>query len=108
MIEAIKTMGMTPIRTAYQSPWQNDVAERWVASCRQDLVDHVVVLNEAHLRRLSRDYLDCYYEDRTHDGLDKETPAGRLVECKQSDRTKVLALPRVGGLHHRYSWQVAA
>ena len=45
------------IRTAYRSPWQNGVAERWVGSCRRELLDHVIVLNESHLRRLVRDYL---------------------------------------------------
>ena len=108
VIEAIRTMGMKPIRTAYQSPWQNGVAERWVASCRRDLLDHVIVLNEAHLRRLSRDYLSYYHADRTHDGLEKEPPDRRMVERKQTDQSRVVAVPRVGGLHHRYSWQEAA
>ena len=67
-----------------------------------------MVLNEAHLRRLSPAYLDYYREDRTHDGLDKETPAGRGVERRSNDQSTVLAVPRVGGLHHRYSWQQAA
>lgn len=108
VIAAIRTMGMKPIRTAYQSPWQNGVAERWVASCRRDLLDHVIVLNEAHLRRLGRDYLHYYPKDRTHNGLDKETPAGRPIEPKKTDQSVVVAVPRVGGLHHRYLWQEVA
>jgi hypothetical protein len=49
-----------------RSPWQNGVAERWVGSCRRELLDHVIVLNESHLRRLVRDYLEYYHEDRIH------------------------------------------
>jgi transposase InsO family protein len=54
-------------------PWQNGVAERWVGSCRREL-DHEIVLNESHLRRLVRDYLDYYHDDRIHDALKKEAP----------------------------------
>ena len=86
VIDAIKAMDMKAIRTAYQSPWQNGVAERWVASCRRDLLDHVIVLNEAHLRRLSRDYLCYYHADRTHDGLNKETLRGDWLSAGR--RTK--------------------
>jgi putative transposase len=60
--------------TAYPSPRQNGAAERWVGSCRRELLDHVIVLNESHLRRLVRDYLQYYHDDRLHDALKKETP----------------------------------
>src|SRR5439155_12440196 len=49
--------GTEPIRTTFRSPWQNGVAERWVGSCRRDLPDHVIVLNERHLKRLMREYV---------------------------------------------------
>ena len=101
-------MGSRPTRTSYRSPWQNGTAERWVGSCRRELLDHVIVLNEAHLRRLLRDYINSYHEDRTHDGLDKDTPDRRPVEQRCRHRSQVLALPRVGGLHHRYMWRQAA
>ena len=66
------------IRAAYQSPWQSGVAERWVGSCRRELLDHVIVFDEAHLRSLVREYLRYYHaEDRTHDGLGKDTPEKR-------------------------------
>ncbi len=66
--EMLKAMGSRPTRTSYRSPWQNGTAERWVESCRRELLDHVIVLNEAHLRRLLREYINSYHEDRTHDG----------------------------------------
>jgi transposase InsO family protein len=55
----------------------NGVAERWVGSCRRDLLDHVIILNERHLKRLMSSYLLYYHEDRTHLGLAKDTPASR-------------------------------
>ena len=49
---AIRNLGCEPIRTAYRSPWQNPFAERWVGTCRRELLDHVIVFGERHLRRL--------------------------------------------------------
>jgi transposase InsO family protein len=101
---AIKAMGTKPVLTAYRSPWQNGVAERWVGSARRELLDHVVVLNEQHLLRLLREYVAYHHEDRCHLSLEKDTPDGRAVEPKPSANAKVIALPRVSGLHHRYVW----
>ncbi|HXF13380.1 MAG TPA: integrase core domain-containing protein [Terriglobales bacterium] len=58
-------------------PWQNGVAERWVQTCRRDLLDHVIPLDERHLKRLLSDYIRYYHDDRMHLGLRKETPVGR-------------------------------
>jgi putative transposase len=71
-------MRINPVQTSYQSPWQNGVAERWVESCRRDLLDHIIAINEQHLRRLLTDYVRYYHEDRTHLGLAKETPSHRV------------------------------
>jgi len=60
------------VRTSIGSPWQNGVAERWVGSCRRELLDHTIVLNERHLKRLLSDYVSYYNEDRTHLGLEKQ------------------------------------
>jgi putative transposase len=91
-----------------QSPWQNGVAERWVGSIRREMLDHVIPLNERHLMRLSENYLRYYHEDRTHTGLNQETPGARAVESRPTAPAKVIALPRIGGLHHRYIWSAAA
>ncbi|HWT80888.1 MAG TPA: integrase core domain-containing protein, partial [Candidatus Methylomirabilis sp.] len=104
----LEYLGSELIRTAYRSPWQNGVAERWVGSCRRELLDHVIVLSESHLRRLLRDYLEYYHDDRIHDALKKETPTLRVVEPRPRGTAKVVGMPRVGGLHHRYHWQTAA
>ena len=103
VVSAVKAMGSQPIRTAFRSPWQNGIAERWVGSVRRDLLDHVIVLNRKHLRRLLNDYVRYYHEDRTHLGLGKDTPDRRVPACAPSNRHQVISLPRLGGLHHRYS-----
>jgi putative transposase len=103
----LECLGSELIRTAYRSPWQNGVAERWEGSCRRELLDHVIVLSESHLRRLVREYLDYYHADRIHDALQKETPTLRVVERRPRGTAKVVSAPRLGGLHHRYHWQAA-
>ena len=108
VVEFIRAMGTKPIRISYRSPWQNGTAERWIGSCRRELLEHVVVLGERHLVRLARSYIDYYHEDRCHLGLDKDSPNERPVTPRPSPTTKVVALPRVGGLHHRYGWREAA
>jgi putative transposase len=105
---ALKNMGIQPVRTSYRAPWQNPFAERWVLSCRRELLDHVVVLNEWHLHRLIDDYLAYYHNDRTHLGLDKDAPRGRAETPGPSPSSRVTARPRVGGLHHRYECSQAA
>jgi putative transposase len=96
---AIEAMHITPVRTSIGSPWQNGVAERWVGSCRRELLDHVIALNERHLKRLLSDYVSYYHEDRTHLGLEKQTPAGR---ARSLGNHRVTCQQRLGGLHHRY------
>jgi hypothetical protein len=61
----VKSLDIVPKRTSFRSPWQNGVGERWVGSCRRDLLDHVIVLNERHLKRLTREYVRYYHDDRT-------------------------------------------
>jgi len=104
---AIKRFEIDPKRTAFRSPWQNGTAERVVGSVRHELLDHVVVLNEDHIRRLLREYVDYYNDERVHTSL-QDAPVGRPVESRPSDHAKVVGSPRVGGLHHRYRWREAA
>ncbi len=68
VVSVVRDMGSQPTRTAFRSPWQNGVAERWVGSCRRDLLEHMIVLNERHLKRLMGEYVRYYHEDRTHLG----------------------------------------
>ena len=96
---AVRSLKISPVRTSFESPWQNGVAERWVESCRRDLLDHIIAVNERHLKRLLSEYVRYYLEDRTHLGLGKGTPNGR-VRCMASG--PILSHDRLGGLHHRY------
>ena len=68
----LKVTGLRPKRTSRQSPWQNGTAERWIGSCRREILDHVIALNEEHQRRLIRDYVRYHHEDRIHDSLGKD------------------------------------
>jgi putative transposase len=105
--EVLRSLRSELVRTSYQSPWQNGVAERWVGSCRRQMLDHMIVFNESHLRRMVREYTHYYDEDRIHDSLDKDTPDRRPIERRKAAPPRVVAMPRVGGLHHRYTWQAA-
>ena len=64
----------------------NGTAERWIRSCRQEILDHVIALNEEHLRRIVRDYIRYYEEDRIHDSLDKDTPKSPIGRVKAGHR----------------------
>ena len=84
---------------APRSPWQNGHIERLIGSIRRECLDHVVVLGEAHLRRVLRAYADYYNRARTHLALAKDAPLGRPVQTTGS----VMGIPFLGGLHHRYA-----
>jgi transposase InsO family protein len=107
VIELLESSGIHAVRTSVHSPWQNGVAERWVGSARRECFDHVIALDEAHVRRVAREFIAYYHTDRTHDGLGKDTPNGRAIDPKRSG-AELVSLPRVGGLHHRYYWKAAA
>ena len=62
----VTAMQIQPLRTSVHTPWQNGVAERWVGSCRRELLDHVIVFDEDHLQRLLSEFLDYYHQDRIH------------------------------------------
>src|SRR5208283_788501 len=94
--EAARWLGIREILTAPQSPWQNGIAERWVGSCRRDLLDHMIAVNERHLQRLLTAYVLYQHEDRTHLGLEKGTPDGRIRSVASGP---VISQQRPGGLH---------
>lgn len=102
VVNTLKSFGITPKRTSFRSPWQNGVAERFVGNCRRDMLDHVIVVNERHLKRLMSEYIRYYHEDRTHLGLEKQTPSWRVVSSASRKHCEVIAMLRLGGLHHRY------
>jgi len=96
----VYSLGIEKVLTASRSPWQNPYVERLIGSVRRECLNHVIVLNEPHLKRLLRAYFAYYHAARTHLALDKQPPQPRQVE--PPDRGKVVALPHIGGLHHEY------
>jgi hypothetical protein len=95
----VATMEVTEVVTAPSSPWQNTHVERVIGSIRRECLDHVVIFNERHLRRVLSSYVDYYQRTRTHLSLDKNCPDPRPIQPRRIGR--VVAIPQVGGLHHR-------
>ena len=108
VISFLTSTGLKPKRTSVQAPWQNGTAERWVGSCRREMLDHVIALDERHLRRLIADYLSYYHDDGIHDSLEKDTPNRRPVPPRPAANSTVISTARLGGLQHRYDWRAAA
>src|SRR5438105_466807 len=98
-------LGIREVLTAPRSPWQNPYVERLIGSIRRECLDHVIVLNEPGLRRVLKSYFEYYERCRTHLSLDKDAPIPRKVQPPELG--KVVELPQVGGLHHRYERRAA-
>jgi transposase InsO family protein len=96
----VEAMNITEVITAPRSPWQNAYVERVIGSIRRECLDHLVIFNERHLRRVMSSYVDYYQHTRTHLSLDKDCPDSRPIQHRSAGR--VVAIPKVGGLHHRY------
>jgi len=100
-----RAMGMKEVLTAPRCPWQNPFVERLVGSIRRECLDHVIVWNERSLRRTLQSYFAYYQRSRTHLSLGKDAPEPRAVE--PPEQGCVVAIPQVGGLHHRYQRRAA-
>ena len=98
-------MGILEVLTAPRAPWQNAYAERFIGSLRRECLDHIIILNESSLRRILKTYFQYYEHSRTHVSLEKDAPASRAVQLPELGR--VIELPQVGGLHHRYERRAA-
>ena len=96
----IGAMGITEVTIAPHSPWQNAYVERVISSIRRECLDHIVIFNERHLRRVLSSYVDYYQCTRTHLSLDKDCPQSRPIQ--HGSVARVVAIPKVGGLHHHY------
>lgn len=95
----VRAMGIRDHPTAFRSPWQNGYAERVIGSIRRECLDHVMVVNEEHLRRLLAEYVGYYNNERTHRSLDKDAPNGRPIEWFGTIASRSI----LGGMHHRYA-----
>ncbi len=99
--ERVKHMGIEQVVIAYRSPWQTPYVERLIGSIRRECLDHLIVFNETHLRRILTSYFAYYHESRAHLSLERNAPLPRRVEPPIEG--KVIAIPQIGSLHHRYT-----
>jgi putative transposase len=98
--QRVKHMDIEEVKSAPQSPWQNPYGERVIGSIRRDALDHMIVLNERHLRRVLQTYVDYYHHWRTHLSLEMDALESRAVQLPKLG--SVRKIPEVGGLHHHY------
>jgi putative transposase len=99
-VRRVESLGIRQVLISTRSPWQNPYVERIIGSIRRECLDHLIVFNERHLRRVLNEYFQYYHQSRTHLGLEKDCPRPRPVE--PPDLGTIRAEPMVGGLHHRY------
>ncbi|MGH9880577.1 MAG: integrase core domain-containing protein, partial [Pyrinomonadaceae bacterium] len=103
--QRVGEMGIREVLTAPRSPWQNAYAERFIGSLRRECLDHIIIFNESSLRRILKRYVEYYEQSRTHLALGKDAPRSRAVQLPMMGR--VIELPQIGGLHHRYERRAA-
>jgi len=101
----VRDMGIQEVLCTPRSPWQRAYVERVIGSIRRECLDHVIVFDESSLRRILRSYLDYYHRSRTHLSLGKDSPEPRPIQPPKMG--SVVAVPQVGGLHHRYERRAA-
>jgi putative transposase len=101
----VSSMGITEVLTAPRSPWQTPYVERLIGSIRRECLDHIIAINEDSLRETLRSYFSYYHDSRCHLALNKDSPAPR--EVQSLDKGKIVEIPKVGGLHHRYERRAA-
>ena len=101
----ISSMAIKEVLTAPRSPWQNPYVERVIGSIRRECLNHIIAINEASLRATLRSYFSYYHDSRCHLALNKDSPEPR--EVQSPDKGWIVAIPKVGGLHHRYERRAA-
>ena len=101
----VRAMGITEVITAPRSPWQNPYVERFIGSIRRECLDHVIIFNDRHLRRVLSSYFQYHHRARTHLSLDKDCPQPRRIQPPSVG--EIIVFPEVGGLHHRYERRAA-
>ena len=104
-VEQVRVMGIKQVLSAPRSPWQRAYIERLIGSIRRECLDHLIVFSERSLRRHLQAYVDYYHRTRTHLGLQKDCPEPRDVQ--PPDASRIVSIPEVGGLHHRYERRAA-
>jgi putative transposase len=104
-VQQMEAMGITEVLSTPRSPWQRAFVERFIGTIRRECLDHVIVFNENCLRRHLQSFTDYYHRSRTHLSLKKDTPDPRPIQSPGAGQ--IIAIPEVGGLHHRYERRAA-
>jgi putative transposase len=104
-VDQLKAMGLKQVLSAPRSPWQRAYVERVIGTIRRECLDHVIVLGERSLSRHLQSFVDYHHRSRTHLGSEKDTPEPRPIQS--ADMGRVITIPEVGGLHHRYERRAA-
>jgi putative transposase len=99
-VDQVKAMGIKQVLSAPRSPWQRAYVERLIGTIRRECLDHMIVFSERCLYRHIQSFTEYYHRSRTHLALDKDSPESRPVQTPDAGR--IIAIPEVGGLHHRY------
>jgi len=103
--QQLRALGIREQVIPRHSPWANPFVERLIGSIRRECLNHVVIINEDHLRRILQEYVHFYNHCRTHMSIDKDCPIHRPKQSIQK-AGQIVAIPHLGGLHHHYEWQV--
>ena len=98
-------MGIKQVLSAPRSPWQRACVERVIVTIRRECLDHMIVINERCLYQHLKNFVDYYHRRRTHLALEKDSPEPRPIQ--PPDTGRIITIPEVGGLHHRYKRRAA-
>jgi putative transposase len=104
-VEQAQAMGIAEVLSTPHSPWQRAYVERLIGTIRRECLDHVIVFNETSLRRRLQGFSEYYHCSRTHLSLQKDAPEPRPIQPASAGQ--IIAIPEVGGLHHRYERRAA-
>ena len=104
-VEQVEAMGIKQVLSAPRSPWQRAYIERVIGTIRRECLDHVIVFSERSLHHHLRSFIGYYHQTRTHLALQKDAPEPRPIQPPEAGR--IISIPEVGGLHHRYERRAA-
>jgi putative transposase len=101
----VRDLGIQQVLSAPRSPWQRAYVERVIGTLRREFLDHMIIFDEASLYRHVKSFVTYYHRSRTHLSLDKDAPETRPVQA--ADAGRIVSIPQIGGLHHRYERRAA-
>lgn len=104
-VAQVKAMGIKQVLSAPRSPWQRAYVERVIGTIRRECLDHMIVFSERCLYQHLGRFIEYYHRSRTHLALEKDSPEPRAIQPPGAGR--IIAIPQVGGLHHRYERRAA-